>query len=252
MPGRRRFMEERAIAPAKRSSACGAQRVSISAPTAAGLARRPDTQVSAVSRAGGEPWLLPHLPVERAESVLGVLDGLVISGGDCDVPPAYYQQPIRHSYGMREQRSAFERALIIAARHRQLPLLGICGGLQILNVALGGDLYQDLSEKPGCLDHQQAAPKQRPHHSVDIAPGSLLSRLVCANRLMVNSTHHQLVRRLGQDLRASAVAPDGVIEAVEAADGSFILGVQWHPEALVDDAAQQAIYGGLVAAAKKP
>ena len=212
----------------------------------------PESYVVAVGHAGGEPWLLPHLAPERAVAVLAAVDGLVLSGGDFDVPPAYYGEESRRARGVREQRSAFERALVQAALERGVPLLGICGGMQILNVALGGSLYQDLCERPGCIEHQQSGDKRRPHHAVTISSGTLLARLVGSLALDVNSTHHQLVKELGRGLVASATAPDGATESVEAVAGGahpFLLGVQWHPEALQDSAANQAIYRGLVQAA---
>jgi putative glutamine amidotransferase len=208
-----------------------------------------EAYVSAVERAGGEPWLLPHLAPERAASVLEVLDGLVLSGGDFDVPPHYYGESARYVTGVREARSAFERALILAARERDLPLLGVCGGMQILNVTLAGTLYQDLCEKPGCLPHQQPHDKRRPHHPVAVKPGTLLASLVGGEALEVNSTHHQLVKTVGPGVVACASAPDGVIEAIEATGARFMLGVQWHPEALQHDPPHAAIYAGLVRAA---
>ncbi len=205
--------------------------------------------VTAVEQAGGEPWLLPHLPPERAASVLEVVDGLVLSGGDFDVPPSFYGEETRHVRGVREARSAFERALVLAAHERDLPVLGVCGGMQILNVALGGSLYQDLCEVPGCLQHQQPHDKRRPHHPVAVTPGTLLATLVGGDRVEVNSTHHQVAKTVGPGVVACAVAPDGVIVAVVATGRRFMLGVQWHPEALQHEAPHAAIYRGLVRAA---
>ncbi len=204
----------------------------------------------AVEQAGGEPWLLPHLPPERVPSVLEVVDGLLLSGGDFDVPPSFYGEEPRHVHGVREPRSAFERALVLAARERDVPLLGVCGGMQILTVALGGTLYQDLCEVPGCLQHQQPHDKRRPHHLVSVEAGTLLATLVGGGGdIEVNSTHHQVAKTLGAGVVASATAPDGVIEAVEARGPRFMLGVQWHPEALQHVPAHAAIYRGLVRAA---
>ncbi len=208
-----------------------------------------EAYVTAVEQAGGEPWLLPHLPPERAASVLEVVDGLVLSGGDFDVPPSFYGEEPRHVHGVREPRSAFERALVVAARDGDVPLLGVCGGMQILTVALGGTRYQDLCEVPGSLQHQQPHDKRRPHHAVSVKPGTLLARLVGGEEIDVNSTHHQVARTLGRGVLASAVAPDGCIEAVEAQGPRFMLGVQWQPEALQHVAAHAAIYRGLVRAA---
>jgi putative glutamine amidotransferase len=207
-----------------------------------------EAYVLAVEGAGGEPWLLPHLPPDGVPSVLEVVDGLLLSGGDFDVPPAFYGEEPRKVVGVREARSAFERALVLAARERDLPLLGVCGGMQILNVALGGSLYQDLSEKPGCLEHRQPHDKRQPHHEVHLVPGTLIAKLAGGDVIEVNSTHHQLTKRLGDGLAASGTAPDGVVEAIELPGARFFLGVQWHPEALQHLGPHAAIYRELVRA----
>jgi putative glutamine amidotransferase len=207
--------------------------------------------VNAVVEAGGEPWLLAHLGEDSAPSVLEVVDGLVISGGAADVPPAFYGEEVRSGMGpMREQRSRFERALALLALERDLPLLGVCGGMQLLNVAAGGSLFQDLRERQGTGEHQQAHNKTEPQHAVEVAPGSLLARLTESTHLEVNSTHHQMVRRVGAALRPCAAAPDGVVEGIEAPARHFILGVQWHPESMAARGEQRAIYRGLIEAAR--
>ncbi|MBN1962856.1 MAG: gamma-glutamyl-gamma-aminobutyrate hydrolase family protein [Deltaproteobacteria bacterium] len=207
--------------------------------------------VNAVLASGGEPWLLPHLPIDHAEKVVEQLDGLIISGGFFDVPPSFYGEAIRRVDGIREVRSAFERALILQARKILLPLLGICGGMQIINVALGGTLYQDDSERPDTQEHEQPRPKTYTYHNINISEKSRLAKVVQTLELEVNSTHHQMVRNLGSDLHVSAVAPDGVIEAIETNDSHFLLGVQWHPEALLKNQKQLAIYQGLISAARE-
>jgi len=211
-----------------------------------------EAYVTAIEGAGGEPWLLPHLPPERVPSVLEVIDGILLSGGDFDVPPAFYGEEPRKVVGVREARSTFERALVLAAWQRDIPLLGVCGGMQILNVSLGGSLYQDLSEKPGCLEHRQPHDKRRPHHTVHLTPGTLIARLARGDVIEVNSTHHQLAKRLGDGLVASGTAPDGVVEAIELPARRFALGVQWHPEAVArHEPRHAAIYAGLVVAATR-
>lgn len=210
-----------------------------------------EAYVVAIDGAGGEPWLLPHLPAERVPSVLEVVDGLLLSGGDFDVPPEFYGEEPRQVLGVREARSTFERALVLAARDRDLPLLGVCGGMQIVNVSLGGSLYQDLSEKPGCLEHRQPHDKRQPHHEVRLVPGTLMSRLAGGDVIEVNSTHHQLAKRLGDGLVASGLAPDGVVEAIELPGARFFLGVQWHPEALQHLPPHAAIYRELVQASAR-
>lgn len=206
--------------------------------------------VRAVAHTGALPVLLPHLDPELAPAVLEGLDGVVFSGGDFDIPPSYYGQEPRPKLGhLLEERSAYERALCAEALARDVPVLGVCGGMQLLNVVCGGTLHQDLSERPGTGVHQQPHDKRQPHHGVEITSASLLARAVGATRLEVNSTHHQLVHALGRRVRATAVAPDGVVEGIEVEGKRFAMGVQWHPEALATPE-QLAIYEALVEAAR--
>jgi putative glutamine amidotransferase len=210
----------------------------------------PEPYVAAIVATGGDAVLLPHVDPSRADAVLDRLDGLVIAGGDFDVPPAYYGETPRDGLGrVVEPRSAFERALCEAALARDLPLLAVCGGMQLLNVILGGSLYQDQSERPGTDEHQQPHDKRQPHHAVEVTGGSLLARTTGVRLLQVNSTHHQVVRNAGDSAAVCAVAPDGVVEAIEARGRRFALGVQWHPE-LLGAREQAAIYSALVDAGR--
>jgi putative glutamine amidotransferase len=134
-----------------------------------------------------------------------------------------------------------------------VPVLGICAGMQLLNVVRGGTLYQDLPADAGVSGHEQAAPKDLPSHAVKVAPGTLLWRLLGAGvpEHRVNSTHHQAVREPGTGVLVAATAPDGVIEAVELPDLSFAVGVQWHPEAVVaHDPRQAGLFTGVVEASR--
>ncbi len=210
----------------------------------------PEPYVRAVARAGAVPVLLPHAELDDLEELLGPLGALVVTGGDFDLPPSYYGEAQRPcTRRLLEARSNFERALCRAALHAGKPLLGVCGGMQLLNVVLGGTLFQDRSERPGTLDHEQPHDRREPHHEVEIARDSRLRRICGAHTLAVNSTHHQMVRDLGAGVIASAVAPDGVIEAIEVSGRPLTLGVQWHPE-LLDAPEHQAIYTALVRAAR--
>ncbi|MBC7792318.1 MAG: gamma-glutamyl-gamma-aminobutyrate hydrolase family protein [Clostridia bacterium] len=209
----------------------------------------PAAYVAAVRRAGGDPILLPHVDVSRAASYLAIIDGLVVAGGDFDIPPDYYGQKARKGLGkVLVERSAFERALTEAALEHDLPMLGVCGGMQLLNVVLGGSLHQDLAERPGTGVHIQRHDKRKAAHGVEVAAGSLLAKLTGAARLEVNSTHHQIIHALGRDVVATGTAEDGVVEAIESTQHGFALGVQWHPEVLEADE-HGAIYCGLVKAA---
>lgn len=202
--------------------------------------------VRAVEAAGADSVLLPHVDANRAAGLIEHLDGLVISGGDFDVPPDYYgEEAHRHLGRLMEERSAFERALIEEALRRDMPTLGVCGGMQLLNVVLGGTLYQDQSLRPNTDLHEQPEDRRKPFHRAEVVDGTILSRVCGRSTLEINSTHHQIVRDLGRELIAAAIAPDGVIEAIEHTERRFVLGVQWHPEVL-DAPEQQAIYTGLV------
>jgi putative glutamine amidotransferase len=207
--------------------------------------------VEAVLAAGGLPILLPHAP-ESAAAYLALLDGLVVTGGAFDVPPELYGEPPRKECGpLKPARTAFEKDLLEAALAARLPVLGVCGGMQLLDVVRGGTLYQDLVADAGLGGHEQPAPKDVPSHDVRIAPQTLLASLVGEGALRVNSTHHQAVRDAGAGVLVSARAPDGVVEAIELPDLPFALGVQWHPEACIrHDGRHAALYRGLVQAAR--
>lgn len=192
--------------------------------------------VAALEAAGLVPLALPMtLPPERAAAALAVVAGVVLSGGE-DVEPARYGTAPHPKLGTIDPaRDAAELAIIAAARSRRLPIFGICRGLQILNVAWGGTLYQDLgSERPGPIDHEHGAEG----HAVRTAPGSLMERALGGEAGRVNTKHHQAIRDLAPGLRATAWAEDGVIEAVESADpaAAWVVAVQWHAEDLPDRA----------------
>ncbi len=205
----------------------------------------------AVLAAGGLPVLIPYGDASAAGAYLGLCDGLLITGGDFDIPPEQYGEERRAGCGpAKSARTVFESALVEAALTARLPLLGICGGMQLLNVLRGGSLYQHLPDDLS-LSHEQPAPKDRPSHEVEVAPGTLLARLVGAAALPVNSTHHQAVKRPGTGVLVAARASDGVVEAIELPDLPFALGVQWHPEAcLAHEPRHAALFRGLVDAAR--
>ena len=210
----------------------------------------PAAYVAAVTKAGGDPILLPHVDPERAHAYLAILDGLVIAGGDFDIPPRYYGEEARLGLGkLLEERSAFEHRLLDLALQRDLPVLGVCGGMQLLNVVLGGTLHQDLTERPGTTVHVQPHDKRTPSHDVKVMAGSLLGRVTGAASIAVNSTHHQIINTVGKTLTASGIATDGVIEAIEGPQYRYALGVQWHPEVL-SAPEHAAIYRGLVEACR--
>jgi putative glutamine amidotransferase len=172
-------------------------------------------------------------------------------GGAFDLDPQLYGATSRHvTVSTKDRRTAFELAVTRAALERDRPLLGICGGQQLLNVALGGDLIQHIPDAvPGCLAHEQPNPRTEPGHSVEVAAGSRLHAIGGATRLEVNSAHHQAAGAVGAGVVVSARAPDGVVEAIEMADRRFCIGVQWHPEYRIS-AADDALFDGLIAACR--
>ncbi|PHK93772.1 gamma-glutamyl-gamma-aminobutyrate hydrolase [Pseudoroseomonas rhizosphaerae] len=204
-----------------------------------------------VARAGGLPIALPHAP-ELAEQYLDTIDGLLVTGGAFDVDPSLYGGgPAHPTVALKQGRTAFELAMVRGALERDMPILGICGGQQLLAVALGGTLIQHIPDSvPDALAHEQPNPRTEPGHEVAIAPGTLLARAVGGARMAVNSAHHQAVERTGPDTVVNAVAPDGVIEGIESTRHRFALGVQWHPEYAVD-AADQSILDAFVAACRR-
>ena len=205
---------------------------------------------AAIVAAGGLPIILPHEP-DLAAALVARLDGLVVTGGAFDVDPAIFGAESRHpSITTKDRRTAFELAATRTALDHDLPLLGICGGQQLLNVALGGTLIQHIPDAvPEALAHEQPNDRGEPGHAVTVAPDSLLRRICGRTELTVNSAHHQAVERVGPGVQINARAPDGVIEGIEAPDRRFCLGVQWHPEYHVDQT-DPLLFEALVAAAR--
>jgi len=191
---------------------------------------------TAVVDAGGLPVLLPHEP-DEATAYLALIDGLVVTGGAFDVDPALFGATTRHSsVTTKDRRTAFELAVTRGAVSADKPVFGICGGQQLLNVALGGTLIQHIpDEVANALAHEQPNPRTGAGHTVRITPGTLLHRITNASELPVNSAHHQAVKDVAPGLVVDAVAPDGVIEGIEATQRRFLIGVQWHPEYAISD-----------------
>ena len=204
----------------------------------------------AITAAGGLPVGLPHSP-HLAEAYLDQIRGLVITGGAFDVDPALYGETDRHdTVSLKAGRTAAELALVRGALARDMPVLGICGGEQLLAVALGGTLIQHIPDSVAeALAHEQSNPRHEPGHDIEITDGSLLHRITGLARMSVNSAHHQAVRAPGPTAIVSAIAPDGVIEAIEDPTRRFCLGVQWHPEFEISDA-DSAIFQAFVAACR--
>lgn len=187
---------------------------------------------SAVRAAGGVPVILPH-ELYFVARYAGMIDGLVVSGGNFDVDPKLFGADERHpKVTLKEGRTDFELAITRAMLSADKPILGICGGQQLLAVALGGTLIQHIpDEVDDPLAHEQPNPRHEAGHEVTIKEGSVLHKAVGGRtRLPVNSAHHQAVKSMPKELMVDAVAPDGVIEGVEDPTRKFCIGVQWHPE----------------------
>jgi len=208
----------------------------------------PCEYVDVVRLAGGVPLVLPAVEGEIPEA-LAVIDALILPGGG-DVDPAHYGG-VRHEalYGISAERDGFEMALAREAfARRDLPVLCICRGTQLLNVALGGDLVQHIPDHYGERVVHRNPARVSVQHPVSIEGGSKLARILGSTELEVNSVHHQAVNRVGKALRAVAWSPDGVIEAVESEDHRFAIGVQWHPElGALGDPRQRRLFEALVA-----
>lgn len=191
------------------------------------------TYPEAVRRAGAVPVVIPPMDESAIEPLLDGLWGLCLSGGP-DLQPSIYGAEPHPALGPTEPHlDVFEIALVRAAEAREMPVLAICRGLQVLNVSRGGTLIQDLpSDRPSQIDHRQALSGATPTHDVRL-DGSLTAECLGVHEARVNSFHHQAVDRLGDGLRAVGWAPDGVIEAVEATDRAFTVAVQWHAESMI-------------------
>ncbi|MEX2642843.1 MAG: gamma-glutamyl-gamma-aminobutyrate hydrolase family protein [Acetobacterales bacterium] len=204
----------------------------------------------AVTACGGLPVALPHETGE-VDRYLDLVDALIVTGGNFDVDPALFGATERHStVNLKPERTGFELAMTRGALARDMPVLGICGGQQLLHVILGGSLIQHIpDEVPNALPHEQPNPRDEPGHEVRVAPGTLLHDIVGTATLSVNSAHHQAAKDAGRDVVINATAPDGVIEGIEHRGYRFCLGVQWHPEFFID-AGDRRILAALVEAAR--
>lgn len=207
-----------------------------------------------ILEAGGIPLLLPITGSRKAiQAMLDSLHGILVSGGDFDIHPKYYgEKPLAVLGKIKETRTEFELDLITLALKKELPILGVCGGAQAINVALGGTLYQDIpSQIPDAIAHQQGELREVGGHQVRVYEGTRLKQIVGRDTLEVNTTHHQAVKTLGKKLIVNAGTEDGVIEGIEGVNGFFVLGVQWHPELLAHgDTSQKKIISAFVAACR--
>jgi putative glutamine amidotransferase len=206
--------------------------------------------VDGVRAAGGTPLVLP--PGEaQPERLLDLVDGLILAGGGDIAPAAYGGEPHETIYSVSEERDQFEFTLARAAlARRDLPLLCICRGMQVLNVVCGGTLHAHVPERFGDRVAHRLPPRLASRHPVRIEPASRLANILGASVVDACSWHHQAIDRMGEGLRPLAWAEDGVIEAVEHTTHPWCIGVQWHPEMQLDEASQRGLFAALVTAAR--
>lgn len=191
--------------------------------------------ITSVQKAGGIPVLIPiGEDIENIKAYSNIVDGIIFTGGADVSPLSYDENPLRQVEYISEERDSFELKLFDEVYKKQIPILGICRGIQLINVALGGSLYQDInSQIPDSYGH---LPKYTEvynlYHSVEIEENSRLSNIFKTKELKVNSFHHQAVKKIGRNLKATAFSKDGIIEAIESINDKFLVAVQWHPEDL--------------------
>lgn len=185
-----------------------------------------------VEKLGGLPVMLPYN--QDIDSTLNLIDGLIIPGCDEDINPKFYGHEIKSDkVKTKDPRAEYELEFTKRALMQNMPILGICNGLQLINTIFGGTLIQHIPDHYQTnLNHEQSPPKNIPTHSVIIKNDTLLAGMAQATEIMVNSTHHQAIDIVGSGLLVSGVAPDGIIEAIESKDYKFLVGVQWHAEYL--------------------
>ena len=210
--------------------------------------------INAILSAGGVPVMIP-MNGDRAalSAVVDKLDALLITGGD-DIDPIYYgEEPHRGLGKIVPERDSYDFTLYELARERHLPILGVCRGFQLINVAEGGSLYQDLGERSGeVLKHSQGHSPRVATHSVAVKAGSRLAEILGVTSHRVNSFHHQTVKKVGEPLTEVATAADGVTEAIELPGDDFLIAVQWHPEMLERvDPVMRKLWSAFIAAGQQ-
>lgn len=215
----------------------------------------PLSNIRAITQFGGIPFVLPNIVGDEIDQIAGTLDGLLLTGGGDIDPTLFGEEPLPGLGNIVPDRDRFEVALIQKMLELDKPILGICRGAQIMSIAAGGDMYQDIYSQKNepLLQHDQQAPNWHGSHFVEVTDGSLLHQVVGVDKFKVNSYHHQALRKMPDDFIVSGVASDGVIESFESTKHAFAMGVQWHPESLLPkgDANSLAIFKAFVHACKK-
>jgi len=215
----------------------------------------PIDYIQAITQFGGVPIVIPNIQGDAIDSIVHLLDGLLLTGGGDIDPTLFNEEPLQNLGTITPERDDFEIAIIQKMMKLNKPILGICRGLQILNIAIGGDMYQDIysQSQNKLLQHTQLAPRNHASHFVQVLKGSMLSDIVQVEKFKVNSFHHQAVRKIPNDFKACAIASDGIIEAFESNNHSFVMGLQWHPENLLskNDEASIAIFKAFILSCEK-
>ena len=191
--------------------------------------------IQAITEFGGVPLVIPNLQEDAIDPIIQQIDGLLLTGGGDIDPTLFGEEPLQGLGNITPERDAFEIAITQKMLKLNKPILGICRGIQILNIAAGGDMYQDIYSQieKRLLQHTQQAPRWHATHFVHLKKGSLLGDIIQKEKVKVNSFHHQAVRNIPNEFEVSALASDGIIEAVESKINSFVMGVQWHPECMI-------------------
>jgi putative glutamine amidotransferase len=206
--------------------------------------------INAILMAGGQPVIVPlGMEIKDLSAFLDRLDGVVLSGGGDIDPVRFGGESHPEVYGISPERDALEIALANDALTLDKPLLAICRGVQVLNVALGGKLHTHIEDQvEGCLRHDWFPdfPRDRIAHPVRLVCGSHLAQIYETEEIQVNSLHHQGVSELGEGLKATGFAPDGLVEGLEGTNTRFVLGVQWHPECLPNDTGSQKLFKAFI------
>ena len=212
--------------------------------------------VHSIIKAGGAPIVLPNIRDNQAiDRMVERLDGLLITGGGDIDPTLFGEEPIPQLGEICPDRDYFEMSLIQKCLEQNKPILGICRGCQILNVSIGGDIFQDIyaQHSEPLLQHYQKAPRYHTSHFVDITENSKLRAIMGESRIKVNSYHHQAVKTLGTGYEVCAISSDGIIEAFECKESKFVIGVQWHPENMMrkDENSSVKLFQAFVQACKQ-
>lgn len=215
----------------------------------------PLENIYAVTKFGGVPLILPNVEEDAASTMAELLDGLLLTGGGDIDPTLFGEEPHPKLGNVIPERDVFELALIQKMLEINKPILGICRGAQIVNIAVGGDMYQDIYAQINheLLQHVQKAQRSHLSHFVQVKKDSLLEKIAQTDKFKVNSFHHQANRNVPNGFSISATASDGIIEAIESNTHKFVLCLQWHPESLIakNDRMSENIFKAFIGASKK-